>query len=97
MGTGGRAMGPLERLFAPEVVFHRRLRAEATGSGDSRALHTSYALQSGYEQLIRQSGRAAAGDLETLVERFLLAADPRDVLAARDSILKVLGLPGLGH
>jgi hypothetical protein len=92
---GGRDMAPVERLFALEVEFHRRLRAEAPGSGDARALHTSYALQSGYERLIHQVGRVTVGDLETLVERFLLAADPRDVLAARDSIGRLLGLPGI--
>jgi hypothetical protein len=92
---GGHDMTPLENLLALEVEFHRRLRAESPGPGDTRALHTSYALQSGYERLIHQVGRVTVGDLETLVERFLLAADPRDVHAARDSIRRVLRLPGI--
>jgi hypothetical protein len=88
-------MGPLERLLAPEVEFHRRLRAEAPDPGDACALHTSYALQSGYEPLLRQLGRVTAPDIDTVLERFLLAADPRDVLAARDSIERLLGHPGI--
>jgi hypothetical protein len=95
VGLGAHHMAPLERLFALEVESHRRLRAEAPGPGDARALHTSYALQSGYEQLLRQIGRITGRDLEMVLERFLLAADPRDVLAARDSIQRLVGLPGI--
>jgi hypothetical protein len=39
---------PLERHFAMEVEYHRRLRCEAFGA-DATSLHTSYALQSGAE------------------------------------------------
>ena len=45
-------MTPLERLFLLEVEFHRRLRTQAPGTADASSLHTSYALQSGYEPLI---------------------------------------------
>ena len=50
-------MSPLEQLFALEVEFHRRLRTEAPGTGDAAATHTSYALQSGYEQLLQRVGQ----------------------------------------
>ena len=86
-------MQRLERLFALEIEFHRKLRVNAPGSGDAHGLHTSYALQSGYEHLLRQIGRASLRDIETVLERFLLAEDPRDVLAARDTIRRLLGVP----
>jgi hypothetical protein len=53
-------MPPLERLFLLEVEFHRRLRTQAPGTADARALHASYALQIGYDPLIRQLGTASA-------------------------------------
>jgi hypothetical protein len=85
-------MSPLERLFALEVEFHRKLRCETPGTPDAAALHTSYALQSGYEPLLRRTGRVTAQDLSRLAERFTLTGDPRDVLAARDSLARLLGL-----
>ena len=59
-------MSPLERLFRLELEFHRRLRTEAPGTADASGLHTSYALQSGYEPLIRAVGTATAQDIERL-------------------------------
>lgn len=89
-------MSPLETLFRLEIEFHRRLRTQAPGNEDSRALHTSYALQAGYEPLIRSIGTVTAQDVDRLRARLALAGDPRDVLAARDSLKDVLGLPRLG-
>jgi hypothetical protein len=88
-------MTPLEQLFALEVEFHRRLRTEAPGARDTAALHTSYALQSGYEPLLRRIGRVTPGEIESLRERYALAGDPRDVLAARDSVKQLLGISSL--
>ena len=85
-------MPPLEQLFALEIEYHRRLRREAPGNAEAGALHTSYALQSGYEPLLRSVGRAAAQDVTRLTDRYLLASDARDVFAARDSITRLLGL-----
>jgi len=85
-------MSPLEQLFALEVEFHRRLRTEAPGSGDEAAIHTSYALQSGYEPLMKRVGRVTDSDIEALRERLSLAGDARDVLSARDSVMKILGI-----
>jgi hypothetical protein len=85
-------MSPLERLFALEIEFHRRLRCEAPGTADPAALHTSDALQSGYEPLLRQLGRVTAQDVTRLADRLHLAGDTRDVLAARDAITQMLGL-----
>ena len=44
-------MAPLEQLFGSEIEFHRRLWAEAPVTADASALHTSYAVQCGYEPL----------------------------------------------
>ncbi len=84
-------MPPLERLFRLEIEFHRRLRTQAPGAEDIRALHTSYALQSGYEPLIRTVGTVTAQDLDRLQARLVLAGDARDILAARDSLKQLLG------
>jgi hypothetical protein len=87
-------MSPLERLLSREIEFHRRLRQEAPGTADVDDLHTSYALQSGYEPLLQQLGRVTAQDIDLLAERYQLAGDARDVLAARDFLTR---LPCLGR
>lgn len=88
-------MPPLEKLFRLEIEFHRKLRTQAPGTEDARALHTSYALQSGYEPLIRAVGTVTGRDIEQLHARLALAGDPRDILAARDSLKTLLGLSQL--
>jgi hypothetical protein len=85
-------MTPLEQLFRFEVEFHRRLRTEAPGTGDARGVHTSYALQSGYENLIRSLGTVTRQDMVALQERLTLAGDTRDVMSARDSVMTLLGI-----
>ena len=88
-------MPPLEKLYRLEIEFHRRLRTQAPGTADARALHTSYALQSGYEPLLRALGPVTARDIDRLRERLTLAADTRDLLAARDSLKHLLGISQL--
>jgi hypothetical protein len=56
-------------------------------------LNPSYALLTGYEQLIPAVGNVTSGQIEQLRERFTLAGDTRDVLAARDSLKQLLGMP----
>jgi hypothetical protein len=85
-------MSPLEQILFLEIEFHRKLRTEAPGTADPAALHTSYALQSGYEPLLRRLGPVTAQDIERLAQRFILAGDARDVLAARDTLTRLLGL-----
>jgi hypothetical protein len=85
-------MSPLEQLFALEIEFHRKLRCEAPGTADASSLHTSYALQAGYERLLKRVGRVSDQDIERLSERYTLAGDARDVLGARDSLTRLLGL-----
>jgi len=74
-------VSPLEKLFRLEIEFHRRLRADAPGTIDVGSLHASYALQTGYEQLLRATGPVTAQ-----------AVDVRDLLAARDSLKQLLGI-----
>lgn len=88
-------MPPLEKLFRLEIEFHRRLRTQAPGTADIRALHTSYALQAGYEPLLGAAGAVTARDLDRLHARLAPAGHPRDVLAARDSLKQLLGVSGL--
>jgi len=85
-------MSPLEQLFALEVEFYRRLRADAGGTVDASSPHTSYALQSGYEGLIPAVGAVTMRDIEALRERLAVAGDSRDVLKARDSVMRILGI-----
>jgi hypothetical protein len=88
------AVKPLERLFALEIEFHRRLRQSSCGEAASPGLHTSWALGSGYEGLIGQAATATADDVRRLADHMMMAGDNRDVLAARDGVLRLLRL---GH
>jgi hypothetical protein len=61
-------------------------------AADVSSLRTSYALQTGYEQLLPAVGTVTARQIEQLRERFTLAGDTRDILAADDSLKQLLGL-----
>jgi hypothetical protein len=88
-------MKALEQLFLLEVEFHRKLRTEGLERDGGNGVHTSYALQCGYEELVRAAGAVSDQDVEQLRERLALAGDTRDVLAARDSVMQLLGVrPG---
>ena len=84
-------MLPLEMLFRLEIEFHRRLRTLAVDSSTNAGVHTSYAIQAGYESLLHSVGQITASDIEQLETRLITAADTRDVLAARDSMKQLLG------
>ncbi len=83
-------MSPLEKLFRLEIEFHRRLRTAVPGTTDAGGLHTSFALQTGYESLIAAAGRVTVPEIERLRQRLFLIADPRDILAAREFLMQVL-------
>ncbi len=85
-------MTSLERLFFFEVEFHRRLRTEANLYWDAGSLHTSYALQSGYEMLLKSLGTVTATDIEALAMKHVFSEDTRDVLKAKDSVMELLGI-----
>lgn len=86
---------PLESLFRLKIDFHRRLRTGAPTTVDIRALHTSYALQSGDEPLIRQFGPVTGPDVAQFHARLALAGDPHALLTARDSLKQLLDLSTL--
>lgn len=85
-------MTPLERLFVLEVEYHRILRRDAPGTPPAAAPHISYALQHGYETLLRVVAPSSIGEVDSLLNRPGMAGDGRDVLAARDSLVLLLGL-----
>ncbi len=85
-------MSPLERLFVLEVEYQRILRCDAPGTPMSAAPHTSYALQNGYEPLLRVAAQSTIADIDGLTRKHTSAGDARDVLAARDSVMNLLGL-----
>lgn len=84
-------MTPLEQLFRREVEFHRLMREAAEPHG-AEAAHTSFAIQHGYEGLIRGVGPTTGRAIETLSAKLMLAGDLRDVHAARDSVKRLLGI-----
>ena len=85
-------MNALERLFLLEVDYQRQLRTEGLGKTTVDGVRTSYALQCGYEGLIRSVGSVSILEIEKLRERLMLAGDVRDVLAARDSLMQLFGV-----
>lgn len=89
-------MSPLERLFLMKVEFHRKLRLNSPGMQDASAAHTSFALQNGYETLLGAASGATTAQVDAVKERQLAAGDVRDVLAARDSLKRLLGIPIVG-
>ena len=92
LGWSHFTVSPLEKLFRLEIEFQRRLRTAAAGTADASSLHTSFALQTGYEQLIRATDAVTPQQIESLRERFVHAGDARDLLAARDSLKAILGI-----
>ena len=89
-------MAPLEHLFALEIEFHRRLRNEAPGTQDASALHVSFALQAGYEPLLRRIVGVTIEQIDQEARNLTLTNDPRDVLDAHDSVARLLGLRAYG-
>ena len=61
----------------------------APGVANTTGVHTIYALQCGYEQLIHQLGSATASDVEHIRQQLMLSYDSRDLLAARDSLEQI--------
>jgi hypothetical protein len=68
------------------------LAVRPLGRYDVASLHTSCALQHGYQELLGDIGPVTRQDLESLRERHMLCGDQRDVLAARDCLAQLLGL-----
>ena len=90
-------MTPLEKFYRLEVEFHRRVRALPPGIIETGSLHTSYAVQTGYEALLNAVGPVTALDVERLHDRLTLTADPRDARAARSSLEQLLGISAVAR
>lgn len=84
-------MESLEKLFSLEIEFQRRLR-KSSGTPDPSSLHTSYALQAGYEPLIRRTNGVTLEQIEKMAQRLALSGDARDVLSAKDSLIDLFGV-----
>src|SRR5262245_21898215 len=85
-------MEPLEQLLALEIQFHRRLKRYGLGAGETDEVHTRYALQTGYELLLRQIDNPTAKQIERLAERHIMAGAAHAVRAATDSVTSILGI-----
>jgi hypothetical protein len=85
-------MAPAERLFVLETEYHRRIRQAAVADGDDPGLHTSWAIGLGYEGLIARTGPVTAQEVERFALRLSRRRDPRDIAAARESLIRLLGL-----
>jgi hypothetical protein len=79
-------MSVLERLYGLEIEFYRRFRVETIDAMEAAAVHTSYALQHGYEPLLRTIGTVDSSALTKAKERLMGTSDPRDVQAAYRSL-----------
>jgi len=85
-------MTPLERLFRLEIEYRRILRCDAPGTPEAAAPHTSFALQHGYDELLRSVGKVTTTQLKRMAGELLTLGDPRDVRAAEDSLMRLLWL-----
>jgi hypothetical protein len=85
-------MTPLERLFRLEIEYRRILRSDAPGTPEAFAPHTSYALQNGYDALIRGVGNVTTTQLKRMACELLTLGDPQDVRAAEESLIRLLWL-----
>ena len=89
-------MTPLEQLFAFEVEFYRRLNGRR---GDRRCIVSAHELCiAGWVRgLIPAVGMVSVPDIDVLRARLALRGDPRDVLRARDSVMRILGIDASGR
>lgn len=83
-------MSVLDQLYSLEIEFHRCYRAMALDSAEAPAVHTSYALQNGYEPLLRMAGVVDDQTLAGVKERLSEGRDPRDVQAAYHSLRQMI-------
>ena len=79
-------MSVLDRLDRREIEFHRLFRTDGVHAVEAAGVHTSYALQNGYEPLLRTIGVVDPAVLATAAERMMGMGDPRDVRAAYHSL-----------
>jgi hypothetical protein len=83
-------MTVLDNLYSLEIEFHRRFRMEAINAVEAWSIHTSYALQHGYELLLRTVGTVDSAELAKVKDRMIGMSDPRDVQAAFRSLQQLI-------
>ena len=83
-------MSVLEQLYRLEIEFHRMYRLVASHPSEASSAHTSYALQHGYEPLLRSVGRVVPAALSESGGRMAAACDPRDAIAAYHSLRQLM-------
>lgn len=82
-------MSFLSQLYNLEIEFHRQFRHASLDAGEAWSAHTSYALQHGYERLLRSIGVVDPLALESIRDRMSQCEDPRDVMAAFHSLRRL--------
>lgn len=80
----------LRELFLLELGFRWRLHGCLASAAEVEQLHAGYAIERGYERLIKRLGPVTDQELERTKERLILYGDPRDVLSTRDSLRQIL-------
>ena len=85
----------LNSLYLCEIEFHRLARSSGIGAHDRDQQHVQFAIRRGYEPLLSAVEGVSAAAARGYADRLLASADTRDVLAARDSVLRLLGLSAI--
>jgi hypothetical protein len=82
----------VQALLGHEIEYNRLARVAGLGSHERQRQHADFALRRNYEPLMAAAVGVDAAAVRRIAEQLLSAGDPRDVLAARDSLLRLLGL-----
>ena len=83
-------MSVLDHLYSLEIEFHRRFREEAINAVEAWSIHTSYALQHGYERCCGTVGTVDSAELAKAKDRMMGMSDPRDVQSAFQSLRQLV-------
>ena len=83
-------MSVIEKLYSLEIEFHRLFRLQGANPAEAWAVHTSYALQNGYEVLLRTAGAVDDQTLILVKDRVAQGRHPHDVAAAYQSLRQLV-------
>ncbi len=87
----------LNSLFRHEIEFHRLARTAGISQHEREQQHGQHAISQHDEPLIRACEGVTYSSVGEHMQRLLSVGDSRDVLAARDSLLKLLKLSAVGN
>ncbi|ODU00546.1 MAG: hypothetical protein ABS79_03140 [Planctomycetes bacterium SCN 63-9] len=85
-------MSVLEQLYRLEMEFHRLTEAQSISELEAESIHTSYALQQGYEPLLRTVGVVDTASLAATKDRMAGLYGPRRAEAAFRFLRQLLPL-----